>query len=110
GVALRVFGALGSARLARMPVYVPMLTSVSRRQYHRNTRPRAAPASALAPMTMAAWAAAGPVGRSCAYGGRENPTAVSQPTPASRTAATGSAANDTTPATTAQAISTPVAG
>ena len=61
-------------------------------------------------MTMAAWAAAGPVGRSCAYGGRENPTAVSQPMPASSTDATGSAANDITPATAAQAISTPVAG
>ena len=36
--------------------------------------------------------------------------AVSQPMPASRTAATGSAANDMPPAIAAQRISTPVAG
>ena len=42
-------------------------------------------------------------------GGRENPIAVSQPMPASGTAASGSAANEVTPAIAAQATSTPVA-
>jgi hypothetical protein len=65
--------------------------------------------TAVAPTTMAACTAAGPVGRSCAYGGRENPATVSQPMPASGTAATGSARKDMAPATTAQAIRTPVA-
>ena len=48
-----------------------------------------------------------PVGRSCPYGARENPVAVSQPMPASSGAASGSAVNDTRPATQAQATSTP---
>ena len=86
-----------------------MPSSVRRRPYQRNTRPRPAPATALAPTTRAACAAHGPVGRSCAYGGRENPIVVSQPIPASGTAVTGSAAAATTPVISTQAISTPVA-
>ena len=40
--------AIGAAP-RRMPVVLPMLTSVSLRQYQRNTRPNPAPASALTP-------------------------------------------------------------
>ena len=50
----------------RMPVVLPMLTSVSLRQYQRNTRPNPAPASAVAARPPAACTAAGPAGRSCA--------------------------------------------
>ncbi len=53
-------------RLARRLAWLPIPTSVSLRAYQRNSRPRPAPPSALMPMTMAACAAAGPVGRSCA--------------------------------------------
>ena len=61
-------------------------------------------------MTTAAFPAWGPVTRSCAYGGWENPTAVSHPTTARGITASGSAANDHAVTTAAAAISTPVAG
>jgi hypothetical protein len=57
----------------------------------------------------AACAASGPVGRSCAYGGREKPTTVSQPINSSSGAARGSATADVTVTKIATATSTPVA-
>src|SRR5271163_3807702 len=44
-----------------MAAWVPMLTSVSRRAYQRNKRPKPTPARAVTPRTTAARAAAGPV-------------------------------------------------
>ncbi len=84
-----------------------MPTSVNRPAHQRYSTPSPAPASALAATAIAACQAMGPVGRSCAYGGREKPIAVSQPISASGAAASGSATNDVAPATTEQAMSTP---
>ena len=60
-------------------------------------------------MTMAAFVAWWPVSRRSAYGGWENPTAVSHPTTPRGITASGSAANDHAVTTAALAISTPVA-
>ena len=87
-------GSLGPASLG-----APMPTSVNRPAHQRYSQPRPAPARALAAIAIAACSDSGPAGRSCAYGGRENPIAVSQPIRASGRAEIGSATNDTTPAT-----------
>ncbi len=90
----------------------PALTypSVTRAASQRNSTPRAPLPSAVTPITSAASAAAAPVGRRSAYGGRENPATVSQPMAPSGTDASGSAISAVTPTTIAAAISTPVAG
>src|SRR6266516_1938451 len=75
----------------------------------RSSRPSPAPARTQMTITMAASAAKEPVTRSCAYGGRENPTAVSHPMTPRRIAATGSATKDHAVTTAAAATSTPVA-
>src|SRR5581483_6210054 len=98
------------AQDARRPPRVPTYPSVRRRACQRNTRPAPAPAAAHKASAAAACTAAGPVGRSWAYGGREKPVAVSQPMPLTNTAATGSAAMQTVKAIAAQAVRTPVAG
>src|SRR2546423_7166711 len=75
----------------------------------RSSRPSPAPARTQMAITMAASAAKEPVTRSCAYGGRENPTAVSHPMTPRGIAATGSATKDHAVTTAAAATSTPVA-